>query len=206
VPNQRGRGPNPATSPPGKGGGQASQLGCRRILGAPAPMVSWPGRASLGGALMTQRGSFAWDLQGIFFETALPTSIRGGESPLSQAQTIWATTSFHTCNLFLLVVFRSLAKLVRGLDILATLGMRNTNSSNMLLSSTYHYSFAIELEYSSCVLIMAYELSYSSYVMNSAYRTLILVIHTTYMIRIRTKLRWRFVVPSDLPMSYAVDP
>jgi hypothetical protein len=55
----------------------------------------------------------------------------------------------------------------------------------------------------SCVLIMAYELSHSSYVMNLAYWTLILVIHTTYMIKIRTKLRWRFVVPSGLPMSYA---
>jgi hypothetical protein len=50
---------------------------------------------------------------------------------------------------------------------------------------------------------MAYELSYSSYVMNLAYRTVSLIIHTTYMIRIRTKLKRSFVVPSDLPMSYA---
>ena len=69
--------------------------------------------------------------------------------------------------------------------------------------STYHYSFAIELEYSFCVLMLAYELAYSFYVMNLAHRTLFLIIHTTYMIRIRAKLRWWFIVPSGVPMSYA---
>ena len=72
-----------------------------------------------------------------------------------------------------------------------------------ILLSYYQYSCAIELEYSFYVIIMTYELAYSSYVMNLAYRTLSLIIHTTYMIRIRAKLRWRFVVLSGLPMSYA---
>jgi hypothetical protein len=34
-------------------------------------------------------------------------------------------------------------------------------------------------------------------------RTLCLIIHITYMSRIRAKLRWRFIVPSGVPMSYA---
>jgi hypothetical protein len=56
--------------------------------------------------------------------------------------------------------------------------------------SIYQYSYA-------------YELEQSSYVMNLAYRTLCLIAHTTYMIRLRIKLRWRFVMPSGLLESYA---
>ena len=41
--HHRGRGPGPTTSPPGKGGGQASQLGYSRTLGAPTPQAAWPG-------------------------------------------------------------------------------------------------------------------------------------------------------------------
>jgi hypothetical protein len=69
----------------------------------------------------------------------------------------------------------------------------------MFLLSFYQYSHAYELEYGSCVMILAYELAYSSYVMNLACRTLCLIIHTTYMGRIRAKLWWQFVVPSGLP-------
>jgi hypothetical protein len=79
---------------------------------------------------------------------------------------------------------------VRGFDILATLGMKNIFVSIMFLSSIYQYSFA-------------YELEQISYVMFVAYRTLCLIVHTTFMIRIRAKLRWRFVVPSSVPKSYA---
>jgi hypothetical protein len=79
------------------------------------------------------------------------------------------------------------------------LGMNNMKSSSIVLFFTYQHSHTYELEYSSYVMIIAY----SSYVMNLVYRTLILIIHITYMIRIRTKLRWRFVVPLGLPMSYA---
>ena len=82
------------------------------------------------------------------------------------------------------------------------LGMNMKNSSKVLLSF-YQYSCAIELEYSFHVIILTYELAYSFYVMNLTSKTLYLIIHTTYMIRIKTKLRWRFVIPSGLPMSYA---
>ena len=73
---------------------------------------------------------------------------------------------------------------------MATLGMRNTTGSNMFLLSIYQYSYA-------------YELEQSSYVMNLACRTLCLITHTTYMISPTPKLRWWFVVPSGLPVSYA---
>ena len=52
---------------------------------------------------------------------------------------------------------------------------------------------------------IAYELEYSFYVMNLAYRTLCLTIHITYMIRIRAKLRWRFIVPSGCPCPMLVE-
>jgi hypothetical protein len=54
-----------------------------------------------------------------------------------------------------------------------------------------------------CVMILAYELEYSPYVMSLAYRTLCSISHTTYMGRIRAKLRWRFVVSLGLSVSYA---
>jgi hypothetical protein len=57
--------------------------------------------------------------------------------------------------------------------------------------------------YSSWVMISAYELEYSPYVMNIAYRTVCLIIHATYMGRIRDRLRWQFVLPSGLSVSYA---
>jgi hypothetical protein len=60
-----------------------------------------------------------------------------------------------------------------------------------------------ELEYSSYVMILAYELAYNFDVMSLAYRTLCLIIHITYMIRIRAKLRCWFIIPLGLPMSYA---
>ena len=61
----------------------------------------------------------------------------------------------------------------------------------------------MELEYSFHVIIMTYELAYSFYAMSLTCRTLCLTIQITYMIRSRAKLRWRFIVPSGLPMSYA---
>ena len=83
------------------------------------------------------------------------------------------------------------------------LGMNKMNHSSKVLLSYYQYRLAYELEYSSFVMFLAYELAYSFYVMNLAYITLCLTIHITYMIRVRAKLRWRFIVPSGLPMSYA---
>ena len=56
------------------------------------------------------------------------------------------------------------------------LGMNNIKDSSMCLLSYYHYSYA-------------YEIELSSYVIRLAYRTLCLILHTTYMFRPRAKLR-----------------
>ena len=83
------------------------------------------------------------------------------------------------------------------------LGMNTIKSSSIVMISYLQYSNAYELDYSSHVIIMIYELANSLYVMILTCRTLCLIIHITYMSRIRSKLRWRFIVPSGLPMSYA---
>jgi hypothetical protein len=67
--------------------------------------------------------------------------------------------------------------------------------------SYYIYSHTYELEYSYCVMILIYELVYSLYVMRVAYMTLCLTTHITYIIRIRAKLMWWFVVLSSVPKS-----
>jgi hypothetical protein len=79
------------------------------------------------------------------------------------------------------------------------------NPSKVLLPF-YQCSCTIELEYSFQVIILTYELAYSFYVMSLTCKTLCLIIHTTYMIRIRTKLRWRFVIPWVCPCPMLVDP
>ena len=83
------------------------------------------------------------------------------------------------------------------------LSMNTMKDSSKVLLSHLQYSSAYELEYSFHVTIVTHELVYSLYVMILTCRTLCLIIHVTYMIRSRAKLRWRFVVPSGLPMSYA---
>jgi hypothetical protein len=70
------------------------------------------------------------------------------------------------------------------------LGMDNTKSFLTFLSSLHQYSFT-------------YEIELSSYVLCLAYRTLCLIIHISYMSKVRAKLRWWFVVPSGLSVSYA---
>ena len=60
--------------------------------------------------------------------------------------------------------------------------------------SHYIYSHTHELEYSCYVIILIYELVYSLYVMRVAYMTLCLTTHITYIIGIRAKLRWWFIV------------
>ena len=82
-------------------------------------------------------------------------------------------------------------------------GMNTMKDSSKVLLSYLQYSYAYELEYSFHVIIMTYELAYSFYVMILTCRTLFLIIHITYMIRIRTKLRWWIIIPLGLPMSYA---
>ena len=68
--------------------------------------------------------------------------------------------------------------------------------------SYYIYSHTYELEYSYCVMILIYELAYSVYLMRVAHLTLFLTIHITYIIEIRAKLGWRFIVPSGVPKSF----
>ena len=68
--------------------------------------------------------------------------------------------------------------------------------------SYYIYSHAYELEYSCYVIILIYELVYSLCIMRVAYMTLCLTIHITYIIRIRAKLRWQFIVPLGVPKFF----
>jgi hypothetical protein len=84
------------------------------------------------------------------------------------------------------------------------IGMNTTmKSSSKFMFSYVSYSNAYELEYSYIhVIIMTYELAYSLWVMIMTCLTLILIIHITYMSRIRAKLRWRFVVHSGVLVSY----
>ena len=64
------------------------------------------------------------------------------------------------------------------------------------------YSHTYELEYSYRVRILIYELVYSLYVMRVAYMTLCLTIHITYIIRIRAKLRWWFIMVLGVPKFF----
>jgi hypothetical protein len=85
-----------------------------------------------------------------------------------------------------------------------TFGLNAMKSSSIFKFSYLSYSNAHELEYSCIrVIIMIYELAYSLCVMIMTCFTLCLTLHTIYMMMIRAKLRWWFVVPSGVPMSYA---
>jgi hypothetical protein len=68
--------------------------------------------------------------------------------------------------------------------------------------SSYIYSHTYELEYSCYVIILIYELVYSLCVMRIANTTLCLTIHITYIIRIRAKLRWWFIMSSGVPKFF----
>ena len=83
----------------------------------------------------------------------------------------------------------------------STLGT-NIKSSSIVILSYLQYSNTYELDYSSQVIIMIYELVYSLYAMILTCRTLCLIIHMTYMSRGRAKLRWRFIMPSGVPMFF----
>ena len=83
------------------------------------------------------------------------------------------------------------------------LGMNTNRIFSKVMLSFYKYSCAMELEYSFHVIIMTYELAYSFYAMILTCATLCLTILITCMSRSRAKLRWWFIVPLGLPMSYA---
>jgi hypothetical protein len=81
--------------------------------------------------------------------------------------------------------------------------MNNTmKSSSKFLLSYHSYSSAYKIYYSFHVIIMIYKLAYSLCVMILTCSTLCLIIHMTYMSRIRAKLRWRFIVPSGVPKFF----
>ena len=84
-----------------------------------------------------------------------------------------------------------------------SLGMNTIKSYSIVMPSYLQYSSAYELEYSCLVIIMIYELSYSVCVMILTCSTLCLTIHMTCMSRSRARMRWWFIVPLGLPMSYA---
>ena len=81
--------------------------------------------------------------------------------------------------------------------------MNTKRISSKVMLSYLQYRSAYELEYSYLVIIMIYELAYSLCVMILTCSTLCLTIHMTYMSRSRARLKWRFIVPSGVPMSYA---
>jgi hypothetical protein len=78
------------------------------------------------------------------------------------------------------------------------LGMNINMGSSKVMSSLY-YSHTYELEYSYCVI---YKLVQGLCVMRVAYLTLYFNNHITYIIEIRAKLRWRFIVPSGVPKFF----
>jgi hypothetical protein len=51
-------------------------------------------------------------------------------------------------------------------------------------------------------MILIYELVYSLYVMRVAHLTLCLTAHIAYIVRIKAKLRWRFIMLSGVPKSF----
>ena len=77
------------------------------------------------------------------------------------------------------------------------LGM-NINMGSYKVMSSLYYSHTYELEYSYFIMILIYELVQRVCVMRVAHLTLCLNNHITYIIRIRAKLRWRFIMPSGV--------
>jgi hypothetical protein len=64
------------------------------------------------------------------------------------------------------------------------------------------YSQTYELEYGYCVMIMIHELVQSLCFMRIAHLNLCLTNHITYIIGIRVKLRWRFIMPLGVPKFF----
>ena len=80
--------------------------------------------------------------------------------------------------------------------------MNRNMSSYKAMLLYYNYSHTYELQYSYCVMILIYELVQSLLIMRVAHLTLCLNNHRTYIIEIRAKLRWRFIVPSGVPKFF----
>ena len=82
------------------------------------------------------------------------------------------------------------------------LGINRDMSSSEVMPSLYNYCHTYELEYTYCVMILKYKLAYSLCVMRVAYLTLCLTTHMTYIIGIRAKLRWRFIMLLGVPKFF----
>ena len=78
----------------------------------------------------------------------------------------------------------------------------NINMGSYKVMSSLYYSHTYELEYSYYVMILIYELVQSLCVMRIAHLTLCLNNHITYIIGIRAKLRWQFIMPSGVPKFF----
>ena len=188
--HHRGSHLGPASNPPEQGGGKRGSPGCGRTLGAPALPP-----ALLGPSLFWRLhgGMLRWFWLVSYFISAKPTSLQYKQMDGAYLQhTPHLSSTPHTtpCTLLLLVVFQSQAKLCGELGHLGDTWYEKYPKLPYGLALIYQCSYA-------------YELEQSSYVISLAYESLCLIIHTTYMIRLRSKLRWQFVVPSGRPLSYA---
>jgi hypothetical protein len=75
-------------------------------------------------------------------------------------------------------------------------------SSSKAMLSYDNYSHTYELKYGYCIMIMIYELVQSLCIMRIVHLTLCLTNHITYIIGLRVKLRWRFIVSLDVPKFF----
>jgi hypothetical protein len=75
-------------------------------------------------------------------------------------------------------------------------------SSSKVMLSYDNYSHTYELEYGYCVMVMIYELVQCLRVMRITQLTLCLTNDITYIIGIRVKLRWRFIMSLGMPKFF----
>jgi hypothetical protein len=80
--------------------------------------------------------------------------------------------------------------------------MNRIMSSSKVMLSYDNYSHTYELEYGYCVMVMIYELVQCLRVMRIAQLTLCLTNDITYIIGIRVKLRWRFIMSLGMPKFF----
>ena len=78
----------------------------------------------------------------------------------------------------------------------------NINMGSSKVMSSLYCSHTYELVYSYCLMILIYELVQGLCVMRIAHLTLCLNNHITYIIGIRAKLRWRFIMLSGVPKFF----